>query len=263
MLSHFSHVWLFTTPWTVAHQAPLSMGFSRQEYWRGLPCPPRRDLPNPGVHLLCLLHWQADSLPLTPLGKPNLHDKYSSFNLQIFNPPSKQMQSHDCLPKAHQCPPLLWGHRSASPTCFTLLALALASPPSQPVLPSEPQTVTENHQDPLSSPSPSIRPLPSLQVPTLPFTTVPLAVRPQVLVFTGQPSLHPPLSVSPQDGAAIPLTACLDSSSAFRTWLHFAPSLLYPYFPTLGTVFKDCQFRVSVGQNSLHFLWAKQKGTFP
>ena len=35
-----SHVQLFLTPWTVAHQAPLSMGFSRQEYWSGLPCPP-------------------------------------------------------------------------------------------------------------------------------------------------------------------------------------------------------------------------------
>ena len=37
------------TPWTVAHQAPPSMGFSRQEYWSGLPCPPSGDLPNPGV----------------------------------------------------------------------------------------------------------------------------------------------------------------------------------------------------------------------
>ena len=37
------------TPWTVAHQAPLSMGFSRQEYWSGLPCPPSEDLPNPGI----------------------------------------------------------------------------------------------------------------------------------------------------------------------------------------------------------------------
>ena len=37
------------TPWTVALQAPLSMGFSRQEYWSGLPCPPPGDLPNPGV----------------------------------------------------------------------------------------------------------------------------------------------------------------------------------------------------------------------
>ena len=40
MLSCFSHVRLCETPWTVAHQAPLSMGFSRQEYWSGLPCPP-------------------------------------------------------------------------------------------------------------------------------------------------------------------------------------------------------------------------------
>ena len=39
-LSLFSHVWLFATLWTVAHQAPLFMGFSRQEYWSGLPCPP-------------------------------------------------------------------------------------------------------------------------------------------------------------------------------------------------------------------------------
>ena len=38
VLSHFSHVWLCATPWTVAHQAPLSMVFSRQEYWSGLPC---------------------------------------------------------------------------------------------------------------------------------------------------------------------------------------------------------------------------------
>ena len=44
-----SRVWLFVTPWTVAHQAPPSMGFSRQEYWSGLPLPPPGDLPIPGV----------------------------------------------------------------------------------------------------------------------------------------------------------------------------------------------------------------------
>ena len=38
----------FATPWTIAHQAPLSMGFSRQGYWGGLPFSPPRDLPNPG-----------------------------------------------------------------------------------------------------------------------------------------------------------------------------------------------------------------------
>ena len=45
MLSRFSHIQLFVTPWTVAQQVPLSMGFSRQEYWSVLPCPPPRDLP--------------------------------------------------------------------------------------------------------------------------------------------------------------------------------------------------------------------------
>ena len=45
----FSHVWLFATPWTVAHQAPLSMEFSRQEYWSGLPFPSPGALPNPVV----------------------------------------------------------------------------------------------------------------------------------------------------------------------------------------------------------------------
>ena len=44
-----SHVWLFTTLWTIDHQAPLSMGFSRQEYWSGLPCPPPGDLLDPGI----------------------------------------------------------------------------------------------------------------------------------------------------------------------------------------------------------------------
>ena len=44
-----SHVWLFMTPWTVAHQAPLSMVFPRQEYWSVLPHPPPGDLPNPGI----------------------------------------------------------------------------------------------------------------------------------------------------------------------------------------------------------------------
>ena len=44
-----SHVQLYATPWTSAPQAPLSMGFSRQEYWSGLPCPPPWDLLDPGI----------------------------------------------------------------------------------------------------------------------------------------------------------------------------------------------------------------------
>ena len=49
MLSHFSCVRLFVTLWTVAHQVPLSTGFSRQEYWSGFPCPPPGTLPGPGI----------------------------------------------------------------------------------------------------------------------------------------------------------------------------------------------------------------------
>ena len=55
MLGHFSHVWLFATLWTIAHQAPLSMGFSWQEYWSGLPYPPPGDLPNPGIKPVSLM----------------------------------------------------------------------------------------------------------------------------------------------------------------------------------------------------------------
>ena len=49
MLSCFGRVQLFASLWTIVHQAPLSMGFSRQEYWSGLPCPPPGDLPDPGI----------------------------------------------------------------------------------------------------------------------------------------------------------------------------------------------------------------------
>ena len=54
-------------PWTVAHQAPLSMGFSRQEYWSGLPFPPPWDLPDPGIEPRSPA-LQADSLPSEPPG---------------------------------------------------------------------------------------------------------------------------------------------------------------------------------------------------
>ena len=61
-----SRVRLFATPWTVAYQAPLSMGFSRQEYWTGLPFPSPGDVPDPGIkpESLHLLYWQVNSLPL-------------------------------------------------------------------------------------------------------------------------------------------------------------------------------------------------------
>ena len=65
-----SHVWLFVTPWTVAYQAPPSVGFSRQEYWSGLPFPSPGDLPNPGIKSRSPT-LQADALTSEPPGKPN------------------------------------------------------------------------------------------------------------------------------------------------------------------------------------------------
>ena len=61
---------ILVTPWSIALQAPLSMGFSKQEYWSGLPFPSAGDLPNPGI-----APWspalQADSLPTELQWKPN------------------------------------------------------------------------------------------------------------------------------------------------------------------------------------------------
>ena len=67
-------VWLFAIPWTVALQAPLAMGFPRQEYWSGLPFLPPGDLPDPGIKSRSPT-LQADSLPCELSGKP-LHTCY-------------------------------------------------------------------------------------------------------------------------------------------------------------------------------------------
>ena len=68
-----SRVWLFATPWTIAYQAPLTMGFSRQEYWRRLPFPSPGDLPNPGIEPGSPA-LQTDALPSEPPG--NYYDTY-------------------------------------------------------------------------------------------------------------------------------------------------------------------------------------------
>ena len=69
------------TLWTVACQAPLSMGFSRQEYWSGLPCPPPGDLPNPGIKHRSLT-LQVHSLSPEPQGKSQNTGVGSLFLLQ-------------------------------------------------------------------------------------------------------------------------------------------------------------------------------------
>ena len=71
VLSCFSRVGHFATQWTVAHQAPLSVGLSRQEYWSGLPYPPPGDLPDPGINPTSPESpaLQADSLLMKLPGK--------------------------------------------------------------------------------------------------------------------------------------------------------------------------------------------------
>ena len=72
ILSCFSHVWLFAVLCTVAHQAPLSIRFSRQKYWSGLPCPPSGDLPDPGIEPVSLVY------PALPVGSFPLSHRGSS-----------------------------------------------------------------------------------------------------------------------------------------------------------------------------------------
>ena len=78
-----SHVWLFATPWTIAHQAPPSMEFSRQEYWSGLPFPSPGDLPDPGMEPGSP-KLRADALSSEPLGNPIIKDNMSSNLTQLL-----------------------------------------------------------------------------------------------------------------------------------------------------------------------------------
>ena len=73
VLSHFSHVRIFVILWTIARQAPLSMGSSRQEYWSGLPCPPPGDLPSPGIEPASLVSpaLAGGFFTTVPPGKPH------------------------------------------------------------------------------------------------------------------------------------------------------------------------------------------------
>ena len=116
-ISHFNHIQLFVTLWTIAHQAPLSMGFSRQEYLRGLPCSIPGDLPDPGIKPTSLA-LQMDSLPLVLPGKPNVHDNpmpsyASSTPLHVPVPRALRMEEDSIRLPAHlrECSCVLdgWG----------------------------------------------------------------------------------------------------------------------------------------------------------
>ena len=103
-----SCVWLFVTPWTVAHHVPLSVGFSRQEHWSGLPFPPPGDLPDPGIEpespsspalqvdSLPLSHWISPLLAST-VGQKVLIVTFLAADVKIFWPcilPCFQLDAH-------------------------------------------------------------------------------------------------------------------------------------------------------------------------
>ena len=79
-----SHLQFFVTPWTVAHQAPLSMGFSRQEYWSGLPCPPPGDLSDPGIEPQSLTSALAGRLFTIGATWEALQRVYQLWNIIFF-----------------------------------------------------------------------------------------------------------------------------------------------------------------------------------
>ena len=95
-MKSLSHVRLFATPWTVAYQAPPSMGFSRRG-WSGLPFPSPEDLPDPEIEPGSPIS-QADALPSEPPGEKALKNCVESHQLRMCPKGGKQLQSSDHAP---------------------------------------------------------------------------------------------------------------------------------------------------------------------
>ena len=112
-----SRVQLFVIPWTVAHQAPLSMEFSRQDCWSGLPFPPPEDLPNSGTEPGSAA-LQADSLLSEPPGKP-------AFNISLTE--SDEHRSAQCVFQSKVTQMARWQNLSSflRPTTWCLEAAQL------------------------------------------------------------------------------------------------------------------------------------------
>ena len=89
-----SHVQLFATPWTVAHQAPPSKGFSRHEYWSGSPFPSPGDLPDPGIEPKSPT-LQADALTSEPPGKPDIKKRWQEYTEELYKKDLHDPYNHD------------------------------------------------------------------------------------------------------------------------------------------------------------------------
>ena len=100
------------TPWTVARQAPLSTAFPRQEYWNGLPFPPRGDLPNPGIDPRSPVSSAlADGFLITEPGKPKIKNSADMFLILIMNLSYINHTKSDGL----QFPKICFSSRRANP----------------------------------------------------------------------------------------------------------------------------------------------------
>ena len=124
-LSHFSHVWLFVTLWTVAWQTSLSTGFSRQEYWSGLPCCLPGDLPHPWIKPESLISpvLASSPLPLVPPGKPLFSISSVQFSHSVVSNSLRPHESQHSRPPCpsptpgvypNSCPSSWWCHPAIS-----------------------------------------------------------------------------------------------------------------------------------------------------
>ena len=136
-MKSLSPVQLFVTPWTVAHQAPPAMGFSKQEYWSGLPFPSPGDLSDPGIEPVSP-EFQTDALTSEPPGKllfssigpttrgtePESH-WCKSWSLKAQEPEARVVQGQEKMDflaqeeRARVCPPLLFSLFYSSPEKIT------------------------------------------------------------------------------------------------------------------------------------------------
>ena len=113
-MKSISRIRLFATPWTVAHQAPPSMGFSRQGYWTGLPFPSPGDLPDPGIEPGSPT-LQADALPSEPPGKPCDGEADGKAHWYLRGPPFLGEKA-----RLREVRSLAQGHPAGNGKCHTL-----------------------------------------------------------------------------------------------------------------------------------------------
>ena len=122
-----SCVRLFATPWTVAYQGPLSMGFSRQEYWSELPFPSPRDLPNPGIEPGSP-SLRANALPSEPPGKPHGKREKDKVTLRKMIRKSTFLTVLEALTNLKFLPYTSYVTSVKAPMCFTSLHIQKPKP---------------------------------------------------------------------------------------------------------------------------------------